>query len=152
MMLSRSAMLRPLFTLAVFACVLSAGGSGIVFAEGKAAPINEVGKISGRIAECWSPPRMVPARAIEVTVRLSFSRDGAVIGKPRIVHIQPAEPDLRERITASVLNAITACTPLSFTPALGAGIAGRILVLRFRSLPLTGRQLRAGAASLGWNV
>ncbi len=80
-----------------------------------------------------------PSEAIEVTVRLSFSRAGAVIGEPRVTYVHsPATVGLREKIAASVLAAIKTCTPLPFTPALGAAIAGRMFSIRFRTLPDSG--------------
>ena len=83
---------------------------------------------------------MDPGQILEVTVRLAFSRTGAVIGEPRVAYIRaPAQAGLHEKIAASVLAAIRACTPLPFTASLGAAIAGRILAIHIRSLPLSGR-------------
>ncbi len=74
-------------------------------------------------------------------MRLSFSSAGAVIGEPRVVYVRaPAEPGLREKIVASILAAVRDCTPLPFTPSLGAAIAGRMFAIRFRSLPVLGQQ------------
>ena len=74
-------------------------------------------------------------------MRLSFSRSGTVIGEPRVTYIRaPAQAGLREKIVSSVLAAVKACTPLPFTPALGAAIAGRMFAIRLNSLPLTGHQ------------
>ncbi len=104
-------------------------------------PINLPGQIGERLAQCWEAPVTVPPQVIEVTVRLSFSRTGSVIGQPRVVYIHArGEGEFKEKITKSVLAAIKACTPLPFTPALGAAIAGRIFAIRLNSLPLTGRQ------------
>jgi hypothetical protein len=77
---------------------------------------------------------------IEVTIRLSFSCDGAVIGVPRVTYISAAETELRKKVSASILAAVKACTPLAFTPSLGAAIAGRMLAIRLRSVPLSGPQ------------
>ena len=67
-------------------------------------------------------------------MRLSFSRSGALIGVPRITYIRgPAV--LREAIASSALTAVKTCTPLAFTPELGAAIAGRMLAIRLRALP-----------------
>jgi hypothetical protein len=96
-------------------------------------------QIGGRLAKCWSPPRPEPPQLIEVTVRLRFSRAGAIIGEPRVAYVQ-APAHLKETAAASALTAVKACTPLAFRPALGAAIAGRIFAIRFRSLPLPGRQ------------
>ncbi len=109
-------------------------------AQSKPSPINLPGQIGERLAQCWEAPRTDPPQAVEVTVRLSFSRSGAVIGAPRIAYIYaPDVAGLKDKIKESFLAAIKACTPLPFTPALGAAIAGRILAIRIRSLPFTGR-------------
>ncbi len=110
-------------------------------AQANGPPLNLPGQIGGRIAQCWKAPPAQAAQVIEVTVRLSFSSAGVPIGEPRVVYIRaPAEPGLREKIVASIRAAVRACTPLPFTPSLGAGIAGRMLAIRFRSLPLPGPQ------------
>jgi hypothetical protein len=104
-------------------------------------PVESAAQIGERLAQCWEAPVTVPPQVIEVTVRLSFSRTGTVIGQPRVVYVHArGEGEFKEKITSSVLAAIKACTPLPFTPALGAAIAGRIFAIRLNSLPLTGRQ------------
>ena len=119
---------------------LASSGSCVTFAKDNA-PINLPRQIGERLAQCWQAPQTDPPQVIEVTVRLSFSRTGAVIGEPRVTYIRaPAETGLKEKITSSLLSAIKACTPLPFTPALGAAIAGRMFAIRFNSLPLSGRQ------------
>lgn len=106
------------------------------FAQADATPLNMPSQIGGRIAQCWKAPRTGPGQIIEVTVRLRFSSAGVVIGEPRTVYVHaPPEPGLRDKIAASILAAIKKCTPLPFTPSLGAAIAGRMLAIRFRSLP-----------------
>jgi hypothetical protein len=110
-------------------------------AQSDATPLNLPSQIGGRIAQCWKAPRTGPGQIIEVTVRLRFSSAGFVTGEPRVVYIRPpAGPDLREKIAASILAAVRACTPLPFTPALGAAIAGRMLAIRFRSLAAPGKR------------
>jgi hypothetical protein len=113
----------------------------VAIAQENAPPVNLPGQIGGRIAQCWKAPQAQAAQVIEVTVRLSFSSAGVPIGEPRVVYIRaPAEPGLREKIVASILAAVKNCTPLPFTPSLGDAIAGRVLAIRFRSLPLSGPQ------------
>ncbi len=114
---------------------------GGALAQDPPATLTLPGQIGDRLSQCWTPPRTDPPRLIEVTVRLSFSRAGAIIGEPRVVYIRaPAEVGLKERIASSVRAAVKACTPLPFSPALGAAIAGRMFAIRFRSLPLSVRQ------------
>jgi hypothetical protein len=133
----RGAILGGLFFLPAFVLNPTDGA----WAGNDPPPVNLPGQIAAGIERCWAPPRPEPPQEIEVTVRLSFSRTGAVIGEPRVTYVRaPDETGLREKITASILAAIKACTPLPFTPSLGAAIAGRMLAIRFRSLPLSRKQ------------
>jgi hypothetical protein len=150
---NRAVILHPLCrSIGLLICSAFAfGQSAGALAERTRPPINLPSQIGESLRHCWTPPSTEPPQVIEVTVRLSFSRDGAVIGKPRVVYVHPAVSELKEAINTSVLQAIRACTPLPFTPSLGAAIAGRIIVVRLRSLPLSGRQRRTDV-SLSWTV
>ena len=134
----RSIWWRSLF---LYCFVLSMAAFEAALAE-NGTQINLPREIGERIGRCWTPPEMVPPQVLEVTVRLSFSRTGSVIGEPRITYIRvPDQAGFRDKIKASVFAAIKACSPLPFTPALGAAIAGRMFAIRFRSLPVTGRRV-----------
>jgi len=134
----RASALKAVWLLFFFIAFL--GGWTEALAQA-ARPLNVPGQIGGRIAQCWKAPRTQAAQVIEVAVRLSFSSACVPIGEPRVVYVRaPTEPGLREKIVASILAAVRACTPLPFTPSLGAAIAGRMLAIRFRSLPLSGPQ------------
>ncbi len=125
----------------LFFCLLTCSGYSRASEKPGPGPVNSVRQIGERIAQCWQAPQTDPPQIIEVTVRLSFSRSGAVLGKPRVSYIQaPAQADLRTKIANSILAAIQACTPMPFSGGLGASIAGRILAIRFNSLPLNGSQ------------
>jgi hypothetical protein len=128
-----------LFALLLF--LLFAGNLPEAAAQSGEPELHLPSQIGGRIARCWKAPQTQATQVIEVTVRLSFSSAGVPIGGPRVVYIRaPAEPGLREKIMASIFAAVKTCTPLPFTPSLGAAIAGRMLAIRFRSLPLSGPQ------------
>jgi hypothetical protein len=65
-------------------------------------------------------------------VRLSFTRDGAVIGEPRIVfaHSSGGRQD-DAALADSMKSAIRDCTPLHFSSQVGSAIAGQVLDIRF---------------------
>jgi hypothetical protein len=129
------------WALLLFCFIVFPGRCTEALAQANGTPLNLPGQIGGRIAQCWKAPQTHATQVIEVTVRLSFSDAGVPIGEPRVVYVRaPAEPGLREKIVASILAAVRACTPLPFTPSLGAAIAGRMLAIRLRSLPLLGPQ------------
>lgn len=93
-------------------------------------PLNTLLEIGPALHACWRPP--IDVRDFEIRVRLSFRRDGAVLGTPRIVYARFDGTRAEERIAVrAVVDALGACTPLRFTPSLGAAVAGRIFTIRF---------------------
>jgi cation transporter-like permease len=65
---------------------------------------------------------------------MSFTRDGAVIGEPRIVFAQSSGGRADDAaIARSMATAIRDCTPLHFSAQLGSAIAGQVLDIRFIS-------------------
>jgi hypothetical protein len=91
-------------------------------------PLNRVRDIATNLAACWRPPH----EDDQVTVRISFTRDGAVIGEPRIVYVRSSgNPEDDGALAHSMMEAIRDCTPLHFSTRLGSAIAGRVLAIRF---------------------
>jgi hypothetical protein len=90
--------------------------------------ITRVHGIATGIAACWRPAH----NDDQVTVRLSFTQDGAVIGEPRIVFVQSSGGRADDAALAnSMIAAIRECTPLHFSARLGSAIAGVVLAIRF---------------------
>ena len=84
-----------------------------------------------RILSCWSPPAHAKGD-LEVTVRVSFSKVGDIIGMPRVTYVKAGnDDDLRKAVTASIVAAIRSCAPLRFTQGFGQAIAGRAFAIRF---------------------
>ena len=97
-------------------------------AEAQPPLVTRVHGIATGIAACWRPPH----RHDQVTVRVSFTQDGAVIGEPRIVYAQSSVRGGDDaKLAQSMLKAIRACTPLHFSGELGSAIAGQVLDIRF---------------------
>jgi hypothetical protein len=136
---NRAALLLPAVpALALIAAAIASNPAGQALAQSASKPLTMPRHIGDRLAQCWSPPNSEPPELIEVKVRLRFSRDGALMGEPRVAYFQAPAP-LGEAVAASILNAVKACTPLAFAPALGGGIAGRMVAIRYRLLPAPGR-------------
>ena len=94
----------------------------------KPPPVTRVRGIATRIAACWRPPHDDD----QVTVRVSFTRKGAVIGEPRIVFAQSRGGAAGDSgLAHSMLTAVRDCTPLNFSARLGSAIAGQVLDIRF---------------------
>jgi hypothetical protein len=110
--------------IGIAALALVARGQG---AEAQT-PVTRVHGIATGLAACWRPPHDDD----QVTVRLSFTRDGAVIGEPRIVFARSSGgPAGDAALGHSMLAAIRDCTPLHFSARLGSAIAGQVLAIRF---------------------
>ena len=95
--------------------------------------LDRYAEVAAALGRCWSPLLdAADAKWRDVTLRVSFRRDGSLNGVPRIVHVSaPADPDATERGRRSLLAALGRCTPLTFTPSLGRAIAGQIFAIRF---------------------
>ena len=126
-------------TLAICAITMALATSASAFAqepgEAKkpAAPLNTIAEVFAALDACWIPPGLEQARAgMQITVLLSFKRDGEILGKPRITYETPnASDDERQSYRVAVAQALRRCMPLPFTDALGNALAGRPLTMRF---------------------
>jgi hypothetical protein len=95
--------------------------------ERRSGPIHLPKDVGPSLAACWQAPQA----GDEVTVQLSFRRDGSIFGEPRINYVKPMDGSSSQAITESILKAIDACLPLEFSPRLAANIAGQVFVIRF---------------------
>ncbi|HEY5203406.1 MAG TPA: hypothetical protein VIJ63_02245 [Roseiarcus sp.] len=90
--------------------------------------VKRVHGIATGLAACWRPAHDDD----QVTVRMSFTRDGAVIGEPRIVYVHSSGGAGDDSgLAQSMLAAVRHCTPLHFSARLGSAIAGQVLDIRF---------------------
>ena len=113
------------FVSAALLAVLWAQASAV---EAQPPLVARVHGIATGIAACWRPPHDDD----QVTVRLSFTREGAVIGEPRIVYARSSGGAADDSgLANSMLAAIRECTPLHFSARLGSAIAGQVLDIRF---------------------
>ena len=71
---------------------------------------------------------------MDITVIVSFNREGAILGHPRITHeSENASDNDRLKYRVAVMETLQRCTPLPFTEALGGAIAGRPFAIPFRA-------------------
>jgi hypothetical protein len=84
---------------------------------------------------CWlanEPPIEQARPGMTVTVMLTFTRTGALLGEPRFTYVtREASAETRALYQRAAVAAINACTPLPFTEALGNALAGRPNTMRF---------------------
>jgi hypothetical protein len=71
---------------------------------------------------------------MDITVLVSFNREGSILGHPRITHeSEHASDHDRLQYRIAVMETLQRCTPLPFTEALGGAIAGRPFAVPFRT-------------------
>ena len=101
----------------------------------KSASISRPRDIAETLADCWRPATPSDDQSREISLRLSFSRSGSVIGVPNITYAKagPNQSDAAA-LRSSILSAVSACTPLRFTSDLGSAIAGLPFAIRFVAL------------------
>lgn len=82
---------------------------------------------------CWKPPEPEKAQqGMEMSVRLSFKRDGAMVAPPRVTYVSKGTPDdTRQIYRDAITAAFDSCLPLHFTKGLGGAIAGRPIAIRY---------------------
>jgi hypothetical protein len=97
------------------------------------AQANTIREIFEKLKYCWKPPKLPLSHAgMEVTVLLSFTRSGDILGHPKITYESPdATDDDRLRYRIAVMNTLQACTPMPFSDGLGNAVAGRPFTVRF---------------------
>jgi hypothetical protein len=84
----------------------------------QAQQIDTIKDVYAKLYSCWRPPSR--ANPIDITVIVSFNREGAILGQPRITYESANAGDER-------------CTPLPFTEGLGGAVAGRPFAVTFRT-------------------
>jgi len=106
--------------------------SGEVRAEPPA--LDSLKEIFVRLHSCWKPPPLSVANPIDITVVVSFNREGVILGHPRITYeSEQASDNDRLQYRLAVMETLQRCTPLPFTEGLGGAVAGRPLAIPFRT-------------------
>lgn len=102
-------------------------------AQAPAGTVDNFSQMHQVLKSCWRAPQGPLARAgMEVTVRLSFRKNGTILGEPRFTYYSPwASSEVRKVYRESVLEGLAGCVPLRFTPGMGGANAGRIFLFRF---------------------
>ncbi len=92
---------------------------------------NRLDEIGPLLSRCLRMPDYDVARPrMQITVRLAFTRDGAILGEPRFTFTTPGvPPEVRAAYQRAVVDMLNRCTPLPITKELGNAIAGRPFVI-----------------------
>ena len=126
-------MVRPRKTLLWFAAPLLL--SSIATAHTEPGQVDNIKEAFARLRTCWKPPPASRANPdVEITVIVSFTRDGNILGRPKITYeSENANDNDRLMYRIAVMETLQRCTPMPFTEAMGGAVAGRPFAIRFRN-------------------
>ena len=105
----------------------------VAMAEPPPAALNTLNDLWAALRACWVPPPIDQSRpGMQITVQMSFRRNGELFGQPRITFESVgASDDDRLAYRTAVAEMLKRCSPLSFTDGLGNAVAGRPFTIRF---------------------
>lgn len=95
--------------------------------------LDTIQDVFAALRACWLAPSAAHAhRGTEITVVLSFTRAGEILGEPRFTYFtRGLSAETRAAYQRAVVDALNRCAPLAFTPKLGGALAGRPISIRF---------------------
>ena len=104
-------------------------------AQAQPAQVDTIKDVFARLRACWRPPP--PGRAnpdMDITVIVSFNRDGNIFGHPKIT-FESAQATDNDRLLyrIAVMETLQRCTPMPFTQGMAGAVAGHPFAVRFRN-------------------
>ena len=88
--------------------------------------LNTIADVGRALRGCWQWPPASEARSgMELTVRVSFKRNGEVFGARITYQTRNVSDEERGLYQAALLAALSRCSPLPLSESLGEAIAGR---------------------------
>ena len=122
---------KPLIWLAGAALFVLSG----LAAQAETAQVDSIPDVIARLRTCWKPPPAGRAHpGIDITVSVSFNRDGDILGHPRITYeSEQATDNDRVMYRIAVMEALQRCTPMPFTEGMAGAVAGRPFRIQFQN-------------------
>jgi len=121
--------------------------SWVASAQGESARVGTIKDVVARLRTCWKPPPASLANpGIDITVIVSFKRDGNILGHPKITYeSEQATDNDRLNYRIAVMEALQRCTPMPFTEGMAGAVAGRPFAIQFhnRKIPPQPAEKRA---------
>ena len=109
----------------------------LLLAPARAEPeqLDTIRDVIVRLHRCWKPPPADRAHSgIDITVIVSFNRNGDILGHPRITYESAhATDDDRIAYRVAVMEALQRCTPLPFTEGMAGAVAGHPFAVQFHN-------------------
>jgi hypothetical protein len=94
--------------------------------------VNTIREMFDALRGCWVPPMAPAPEGIQMTVLLSFKRNGEMIAPPRVTYTTPNMLSaVKDKYYQAIVAALERCTPIPFTDKMGGAIAGRPIAIRF---------------------
>lgn len=95
--------------------------------------LNTIADLFAALRSCWQPPPQSEAReGMQISVRFSFKRSGAIFGAPQVTYAtRDAPAEVRKTYLSAITASLDSCTPLPFSEGLGGALAGRPIMIRF---------------------
>ena len=97
--------------------------------------VNTIRDVFAKLKTCWKPPPASRANpGIDITVIVSFNRNGDILGHPKITYeSEQATDNDRLEYRVAVMEALQRCTPMPFTEGMAGAIAGRPFAIQFHN-------------------
>jgi hypothetical protein len=126
---------KPLVWFAVV-LLLSIGAASV---QAEPEQLDSIKEVFARLRTCWKPPPASRANpGIDITVIVSFNREGNILGHPRVTYeSEQATDNDRLMYRIAVMETLQRCVPLPFTESMAGAVAGRPFAVQFhnRKLP-----------------
>ena len=108
----------------------------VVSAQPAPDQVDSIKQVFTKLSTCWRPPPPSQANPdVEITVIVSFRRDGTILGQPKITYeSEQATDNDRLMYRIAVMQTLQRCTPMPFTEGMGGAIAGRIIAIPFHNV------------------
>jgi len=96
--------------------------------KGPKGPLNTLADVGKALRSCWRwPPASEVRSGMELTVLLSFKKDGEIFGARITYQSRDVPDDEKALYYGALLAALSRCSPLPLSESLGSAIAGRPL-------------------------
>jgi hypothetical protein len=116
-------------------CVAGLWLVGLTPAPAQPAQVNTIADVFARLRTCWRPPDATRVHPdIDITVIVSFTRTGEILGRPRVTYeSEQADDNDRLLYRIAAMEALQRCTPMPFTETMAGAAAGRPFAIRFHN-------------------
>jgi hypothetical protein len=97
--------------------------------------LDTIKDVFAKLQTCWKPPPASSANpGIDITVIVSFNRDGNLLGHPKVTYeSEQATDNDRLMYRIAVMETLQRCVPLPFTEGMAGAVAGRPFAIQFHN-------------------